>query len=374
MYGGHITDDWDRKLCMTYLRSFIRPELIETIELCPGFQSPPPTLHHQGYLDYVEDNLPSESPTAFGLHPNAEIGFRTIQGENLLRTILEMQPRTLNEDAGEATDQKLRNLITATLDNLPEKYNMDDIAEKLGDERTPYQNSFYQECEYMNELLHVIERSFSEVLRGIDGELTISDEMQSIMESLLLNIVPEVWSSVSYPSTRPFDSWLADLHKRCQQLTAWTDDLSLPKVVWVSGLFNPQSFLTAIMQSTARKMQWPLDKMVLVADVTKKISEEGIDAAARDGAYIYGLTLEGAAWDIQTGSLVDAKLKELNPTMPVMHIKAQQVDKSDPASHYDCPVYKTQERGANYVISFKLKTKEKPPSSWTKGGVALISS
>lgn len=45
-------------------------------------------------------------------------------------------------------------------------------------------------------------------------------------------------------------------------------------MVWLAGFFNPQSFLTAIMQSTARKNEWPLDKMCLHCDVTKKSREE----------------------------------------------------------------------------------------------------
>ena len=28
MYGGHITDDWDRRLCRTYLEEFMRPEQV----------------------------------------------------------------------------------------------------------------------------------------------------------------------------------------------------------------------------------------------------------------------------------------------------------------------------------------------------------
>ena len=35
----------------------------------------------------------------------------------------------------------------------------------------------------------------------------------------------------------------------------------MPTSVWLSGFFNPQSFLTAIMQSTARKNELPLDKV-----------------------------------------------------------------------------------------------------------------
>lgn len=46
--------------------------------------------------------------------------------------------------------------------------------------------------------------------------------------------------------------------------------LQLPPTVWLAGFFNPQSFLTAIMQQTARKNEWPLDKMCLNCDVTKK--------------------------------------------------------------------------------------------------------
>lgn len=28
MYGGHITDDWDRRLCKTYLEVYMKPEQV----------------------------------------------------------------------------------------------------------------------------------------------------------------------------------------------------------------------------------------------------------------------------------------------------------------------------------------------------------
>ena len=36
MYGGHITDDWDRRLCRTYLEEFMKPEqvCIHTVVQC----------------------------------------------------------------------------------------------------------------------------------------------------------------------------------------------------------------------------------------------------------------------------------------------------------------------------------------------------
>ena len=40
----------------------------------------------------------------------------------------------------------------------------------------------------------------------------------------------------------------ADLLQRQKELDNWTQDFSLPAIVWLGGLFNPQSMLTAIMQ------------------------------------------------------------------------------------------------------------------------------
>ena len=31
MYGGHITDDWDRRLCRTYLEEYMKPDMVRSI-------------------------------------------------------------------------------------------------------------------------------------------------------------------------------------------------------------------------------------------------------------------------------------------------------------------------------------------------------
>ena len=50
MYGGHITDDWDRRLCRTYLQEFMNQEMFDTtIYLAPGFPVPP-SLDYNGTL------------------------------------------------------------------------------------------------------------------------------------------------------------------------------------------------------------------------------------------------------------------------------------------------------------------------------------
>ena len=33
MYGGHITDDWDRRLCRTYLEEYMQPDMVSILHL-----------------------------------------------------------------------------------------------------------------------------------------------------------------------------------------------------------------------------------------------------------------------------------------------------------------------------------------------------
>lgn len=94
MYGGHITDNWDRRTNETYLKVLIRPEIMQNMNFIPGFayRSPDPNkTTYEHYRLYIEEKLPVESPVAFGLHPNAEIGYLTDQCNTIFQTIIEVQ-------------------------------------------------------------------------------------------------------------------------------------------------------------------------------------------------------------------------------------------------------------------------------------------
>uniref|UniRef100_A0A672SZQ6 Dynein axonemal heavy chain 17 n=1 Tax=Sinocyclocheilus grahami TaxID=75366 RepID=A0A672SZQ6_SINGR len=322
-------------------------------------------------FQYIDGALPPESPYLYGLHPNAEIGFLTQTSEKLFRTVLEMQPR--DGGSGEGTsgsrDEKVKAALDEILEKLPEEFNLAEMMGKV-EERTPYIVVAFQECERMNFLTQEIKRSLKELSLGLKGELTMTNDMENLQNAIYLDQVPESWTKRAYPSISGLAIWFMDLLNRIKELEIWTSDFSLPSVVWLAGFFNPQSFLTAIMQSMARRNEWPLDKMSLQCDVTKK-NREDFSSPPREGAYIHGLFMEGARWDTQAGIMVDARLKELTPTMPVIFIKAIPVDKQETRSLYQCPVYKTRQRGPTYVWTFNLKTKENP-SKWTLAGVALL--
>ncbi|XP_073817376.1 dynein beta chain, ciliary-like [Musca autumnalis] len=374
MYGGHITDDRDRRLCRTYLEEFMQPDLIDgELQFCPGFRAPG-ILKYAGYHDYIDENLPPESPNLYGLHLNAEIGFLTTVSERLFRVVFELQPRLAgasDASGGDALSQDdvVKGMLEDLIDKIPPPFNIPELMARVED-RNPYILVAFQECERMNILMAELKRSLHELELGLKGELTISSTMENLMSSLFMDQVPESWTKLAYPSTLGLQSWFADLQLRLRELETWVSDFRLPSSVWLGGFFNPQSFLTAIMQQTARKNEWPLDRMCLNTDVTKKFKDE-ISSAPREGAYINGLFMEGARWDMQLNTIADAYLKELFPAMPVIFVKAVQKDKQDTKNIYECPVYKIRQRGPTYVWTFNLKTKEKA-GKWTLAGVCLL--
>ena len=148
MYGGHITDDWDRVLCSAYLQNFIHAGITEDLELAPGLIIPA-FNNYKECLEAMRHQIPPESPLLYGLHTNAEIGFRTLQAEKLFQTITELQPK--QEGAvGIAPEEDVRLKLEEMLSSLPDQHNMTDVSERLDEDRTPQAHVFYQECERAN--------------------------------------------------------------------------------------------------------------------------------------------------------------------------------------------------------------------------------
>lgn len=47
MYGGHIVEDWDRRLASAYLLKYFHEGLSDSLQLFPGFSTPSSTLSHR---------------------------------------------------------------------------------------------------------------------------------------------------------------------------------------------------------------------------------------------------------------------------------------------------------------------------------------
>jgi len=231
----------------------------------------------------------------------------------------------------------------------------------------------------MNILIECIVLDLGNISLAFKGELTLSAEMEALMNSIFINKVPPTWAKLAFPSSRSLNSWLDNVKQRLDQLNAWKDEpAKLPKVTFLNRLFNPQSFLTAIQQVKARADGTELNKMTIFTNVQKKLywDEDLQEPKNGDGALIFGFQVEGARWDPQVGQLEECFPKKSFSVVPVVHCVAglmPEAGKEDKNS-YICPVYKTEARGMDYVFSAQLKTNaaKYPPAKWIIAGVAII--
>lgn len=245
-------------------------------------------------------------------------------------------------------------------------------------DKSPYVVVCLQECERMNTLLFTIRKSLNDLDAGLKGTLNMTDEMEELGNCLFINTQPANWIKYAYASKKDLLSWYEDLLLRVQQLVEYSEELITPKSLWISGLFNPMSYLTAIMQVTARRDGLPLDDMNLRTDVTNTKDPLDIPEFAENGAYIHGYFLEGAGWELGRGAdqgyLTEMQLKDLHPVLPVMHVISVQTKDVITSAIYNCPAYVTTMRGGTYIFTagLKMESEDSDANLWILAGVALI--
>lgn len=118
--------------------------------------------------------------------------------------------------------------------------------------------------------------------------------------------------------------------------------------------------------------------MALQTVVTQFKEPSDINVNIEEGAYIHGLFLEGASWEMgendNQGYLIDQRLKELHPMIPVIHQISVPIEQTKVKQQYQCPVYYTTMRGPTfiYTCNFNMESEESSQNKWVLLGVAAI--
>lgn len=97
MYGGRVTDDYDRRVLVCYLDEYMGDFIFEknrefTFAKVDDIKYELPKMNNlEGFLNTVNEIPIINSPAVFGLHPNAEIMYYTNSAKDLWDNLLALQ-------------------------------------------------------------------------------------------------------------------------------------------------------------------------------------------------------------------------------------------------------------------------------------------
>ncbi len=82
-------------------------------------------------LEFIDELMPPETPLAFGLHPNAEIGFKLREAESFCNSLVQLQPRESSGEGGMSAEERAKLVLDEVVDKLPDIFDMEDIRSKM---------------------------------------------------------------------------------------------------------------------------------------------------------------------------------------------------------------------------------------------------
>ncbi|XP_034939850.1 dynein heavy chain 8, axonemal [Chelonus insularis] len=372
-YGGRVTDDYDKRLLNTFTKVWFSEALFsKEFFFYTGYH----VLSFKQVTEYLAafEEMPSiDPPQVYGLHRNADITYQSRTTQDILDTIISVQPKESSSvGSGETREVIVMRQAKEMLEKLPLSYDPFEVKSRLQAMGiTQSMNIFLkQEIDRMQVVIELVRSMLTDLLLAIEGIIIMNEQLKDALDNIYDARIPKVWRQRSWESST-LGFWFTELLQRNQQFSNWIFR-GRPHKFWMTGFFNPQGFLTAMRQEVTRSHKgWALDNVTLHNEVTKYMFEEVRNSPA-EGVYVYGLYLEGAGWDRKNNRLRESSKKVLYVNMPVIHIFALYNKSGKDPKLYRCPVYKKPKRTYVLLVTPLWLQTIKPPEYWILRGVALL--
>ncbi|XP_045920170.1 dynein axonemal heavy chain 2 isoform X2 [Micropterus dolomieu] len=382
-YGGHVTDDWDRRILTTYINDYFCDAAINQ----PFFKLSTSTSYYiprdgpkSSYKEYISTLPPTEHPEVFGQHSNADIASQIAETRTLFDTLLSLQPQVTSPSAAGARpsrEDKVLELLADMRGKIPALIDYEGTRSLLQDNPSPLNVVLLHEIQRYNSLLDTIISSLVELEKGIKGLVVMSSSLEETFHCIYDARVPPLWEK-AYPSLKPLAAWTRDLCQRVNHFASWAETGQPPNLFWLSSFTFPNGFLTAVLQSSARQHNISVDTLSWDF-IVSTVDDSNLLYPPKDGVFVRGLYLEGAGWDKKNSCLVEAEPMQMVCPIPTIHFKPVENRKKMAKSMYLCPCYYFPVRSggagrASFVVAVELKSGPVTPDHWIKRGTALLMS
>lgn len=313
----------------------------------------------------------------YGFHENAAIT-KNQNSTNLALESIMLTQSSSGGSGGGGEDELVNNLADGILKQLPADFDVKAAEQKYPISYEQSMNTVLtQELDRFNGLTKCIRNSLYDMKKAIKGEVLLSSELESALNSLKDGSVPDMWIAKSYPSLKKLGGYIADLLVRLKWFSDWLED-GIPPVLWITRFYFTQGFLTGQKQNYARKYNIAIDLLDYDFEVIE--DESTLKVAPADGSNVVGMYIEGCKWDDDKVCLEESDPKILFVKCPPVWFRPCKPEDYKKGVFYDCPIYKTSVRkgvlmttghSTNFVLLLRMPTRL-TPNHWVKRGVAIL--
>ncbi|NWX90356.1 DYH10 protein, partial [Nothoprocta pentlandii] len=288
MYGGRAIDSFDRRILTVYMDEYLGDFIFDTFQTFHFYKNDevdykiPEGTVKDDFVEEIESLPLANTPEVFGLHSNAEIGYYTQAARDMWAHLLELQPQTGESGTGISRDEYIGNVAKDIQNKIPQVFDLDQIRKVFGIDISPTTVVLLQELERFNKLIIRMAKSLAELQRALAGEVGMSSELDDVARALFNGQIPGIWRRLAPDTLKTLGNWMIFFRNRYQQYSTWVNE-SEPKVMWLSGLHIPESYLTALVQATCRRNGWPLDRSTLYTEVTTYMTAEDVTEGSGQG-------------------------------------------------------------------------------------------
>ena len=324
------------------------------------------------------------------MHQNVDVAFNKYESQSLMASLLSLQPRSTNTSGTNVMnpDDIVMEMAESFENMLPDVLYEEDagpltFVKQSNGLLSSLAICLQQEISKFNTLLKCVKVTMHEMKQAIKGFIVMSADLDAMYSSFLKNQTPDLWNNVSFASLKSLASWFRDLIYRVSFMKLWLVN-GQPKAFPLPVFFFPQGFMTASLQTFARKHQVAIDSLSFTFNVLND-TDVSHDISScdppEDGVIVYDLYLEGARYNSATRRVEDSLPGKMYDVLPPIHFRPEAYHKQASGT-YQCPVYKTAVRkgvlsttgmSTNFVVAIELPIDEKDgENKWILGGVAAL--
>jgi dynein heavy chain len=157
------------------------------------------------------EKLPAqESPEIFGLHPNADLTFRTLAVADLVEVVISTMPKSGGGGSGLTPEETVDKICEDLLTKVPQAFSVEVVKEMLkklpGGPTQPLTVHLRQEIDRLNIIIELTTTTLKNLRLAIAGTIALAGDLVEALDKLFNANIPSTWLKKSWESAT-IGSW-----------------------------------------------------------------------------------------------------------------------------------------------------------------------